>query len=110
MPGVAVGDLAGASGVMVDWEDEREKVLARGARWVSLSSERHGQLYACCSAARLTWGPVMDWGRKVPPTLGEFPRHFDGDCRSPNVGDSECESGRPRCGSKREVMQAGGGR
>lgn len=47
---------------------------------------------------------------KVPPTLGEFPRHFDGDCRSPNVGDSERESGRPRCGSKREVMQAGGGR
>lgn len=37
MPGVAVGDFAGASGVMVDWEDEREKVLARGARWVSLS-------------------------------------------------------------------------
>lgn len=33
-----VGDLAGASGVMVDWEDEREKVLARGARCVSLSS------------------------------------------------------------------------
>lgn len=46
MPGVAVGDFAGASGVMVDWEDEREKVLARGARWVSLSSERDGQLYA----------------------------------------------------------------
>jgi len=37
VPGVAVGDFAGASGVMVDWEDEREKVLARGARWVSLS-------------------------------------------------------------------------
>lgn len=33
-----VGDLAGASGVMVDWEEEREKVLARGARWVSFSS------------------------------------------------------------------------
>jgi len=26
------GDLAGASGTMVDWEEEREKVLARGAR------------------------------------------------------------------------------
>lgn len=34
----AVGDLAGASGTMVDCEEEREKVLARGARWVSLSS------------------------------------------------------------------------
>ena len=33
-----VGDLAGASGVMVDCEEEREKVFARGARWVSLSS------------------------------------------------------------------------
>ena len=36
---VALGDLAGSSEVMVDWEEEREKVLARGARWVSLSSE-----------------------------------------------------------------------
>lgn len=33
-----VGDFVSASGVMVDWEEEREKVLARGARWVSLSS------------------------------------------------------------------------
>ena len=32
------GDLAGASGVMVDCDEEREKVLARGARCVSLSS------------------------------------------------------------------------
>jgi hypothetical protein len=32
------GDLESESGVMVDWEEEREKVLARGARWVSLSS------------------------------------------------------------------------
>lgn len=39
----AVGDLAGASGVMVDCEEEREKVLARGARWVSLSSTRSQQ-------------------------------------------------------------------
>jgi hypothetical protein len=35
---VVVGDLESDSGVMVDWEEEREKVLARGARWVSLSS------------------------------------------------------------------------
>lgn len=33
-----MGDFSGASGVMVDWDEEREKVLARGARWVSLSS------------------------------------------------------------------------
>ena len=32
----AVGD--DLSGVIVDVEDEREKVFARGARWVSLSS------------------------------------------------------------------------
>ena len=37
---VVVGDLESDSGVMVDWEEEREKVLARGARWVSLSSVR----------------------------------------------------------------------
>jgi len=38
-PGVVLpdGDLTGAS-VIVDWEEEREKVLARGARCVSLSS------------------------------------------------------------------------
>ena len=37
---MAVPDVVGdfVSGTMVDWEDEREKVLARGARWVSLSS------------------------------------------------------------------------
>jgi hypothetical protein len=35
---LVVGDLESASGVMVDWEEDREKVLARGARWVSLSS------------------------------------------------------------------------
>ena len=28
----SVGDCFGASGVMVDWEEERENVLARGAR------------------------------------------------------------------------------
>ena len=33
-----VGDFSGASGTMVDWEEVREKVLARGARCVSLSS------------------------------------------------------------------------
>lgn len=40
VPEEVEGDFAGAaaSGVMVDWEEEREKVLARGARWVSLSS------------------------------------------------------------------------
>lgn len=40
MPGVGGpdGDLAGASAVMVDWEEEREKVFARGARCVSFSS------------------------------------------------------------------------
>lgn len=32
------GDFAGASVVMVDWEEDRENVLARGARCVSLSS------------------------------------------------------------------------
>ena len=32
------GDFAGASVVMVDWEEEREKVLARGARCVSFNS------------------------------------------------------------------------
>jgi hypothetical protein len=31
------GDFAGASVVMVDWEEEREKVLARGARCVSFN-------------------------------------------------------------------------
>ena len=35
---VVVGDLESASGTMVDWEVDREKVLARGARWVSFSS------------------------------------------------------------------------
>ena len=60
MPGVAVGDFAGASGVMVDWEDEREKVLARGARWVSLSSEQDGQFYARCSSACFTLGGSND--------------------------------------------------
>jgi len=41
VPGVvdADGDLAGVS-AMVDWEEDREKVLARGARCVSLSSMR----------------------------------------------------------------------
>lgn len=34
----AEGDLAGASVVMVDWDEEREKVLARGARCVSFNS------------------------------------------------------------------------
>ena len=42
---VVVGDLESDSGVMVDWEEEREKVLARGARWVSLSSVRCQLLY-----------------------------------------------------------------
>ena len=37
----ASGDFCGASGVMVDCEEEREKVLARGARCVSLSSTQH---------------------------------------------------------------------
>ena len=32
------GDFAGASAVMVDWEEEREKVLASGARCVSFNS------------------------------------------------------------------------
>jgi hypothetical protein len=32
------GDFAGASVVMVDWEEEREKVLASGARCVSFNS------------------------------------------------------------------------
>ena len=51
-------------------------------------------------------------GKEVPPTLGEFPRHFDGDDRSANVDDSESESGQLRGVSKSEVsvMQAGGGR
>lgn len=46
-PGVVEpdGDLAGASGVMVDCEEEREKVLARGARCVSLSSIFHQVSY-----------------------------------------------------------------
>lgn len=40
MEGVVVpeGDFAGASVVMVDWEEEREKVLASGARCVSFNS------------------------------------------------------------------------
>ena len=29
---VVVGDFESASGVMVDWEEDREKVLASGAR------------------------------------------------------------------------------
>ena len=42
---IVVGDLeVSDSGTMVDWDEEREKVLARGARCVSLSSrEREGQ-------------------------------------------------------------------
>ena len=40
VPGVEVpeGAFAEALSTMVDWEEEREKVLARGARCVSLSS------------------------------------------------------------------------
>jgi hypothetical protein len=34
----AEGDFADASVVMVDWEEEREKVLASGARCVSFNS------------------------------------------------------------------------
>jgi len=47
VPGV-VGpddDLTGASGVMVDCEEEREKVLARGARCVSFNSVQHQVSY-----------------------------------------------------------------
>ena len=35
-----VGDFWAESVAMVDWEEVREKVLARGPRWVSLSSEQ----------------------------------------------------------------------
>lgn len=38
MPETLGGLEESDSGTMVDWEEEREKVLARGARWVSLSS------------------------------------------------------------------------
>lgn len=44
VPGVVVVDLAGASGGIVDCEEEREKVLARGARCVSFSSVYRCQL------------------------------------------------------------------
>jgi len=50
VPGVVVaeGDFAGASLVIVDCEEEREKVLASGARCVSLSSILQGQYQIHC--------------------------------------------------------------
>ena len=48
------GDFAGASAVMVDWEEEREKVFASGARCVSFNSavcQRHNVGIECCSNA-----------------------------------------------------------
>lgn len=41
------GDLAGASCASADWDDEREKVFARGARCVSLSSVNVMELAIC---------------------------------------------------------------
>jgi hypothetical protein len=71
------GDFAGASVVMVDWEEEREKVLASGARCVSFSSvvcQRQGVKIEVMptplgiAVDRAGW----DWRRR---TLGELPRH-----------------------------------
>ena len=49
------GDFAGASVVMVDWDEEREKVFASGARCVSFNSavcQRHGGEIDCCPIQR----------------------------------------------------------
>ena len=65
---VVVGDLESASGVMVDWEEDREKVLARGARWVSLSS------ISCQPSIHSEWPlPILIQGVR---TLRQFPRHL----------------------------------
>jgi len=64
------GDFAGASGVIVDCEEDREKVLARGARCVSFSSmlgQRCEVEVECCR-------PQSERERREH-TLGEFPRH-----------------------------------
>jgi len=73
------GDFAGASVVMVDWEEDREKVLASGARCVSFNSvalsasRRRGgtEPTACGMWAR----SGQHWRRR---TLGELPGHGGG--------------------------------
>lgn len=52
----------GVSGTMVEVEDERLKVLAKGAKWVSFSS-----------ASRVSTDPRRSFG--YTRTLGEFPGH-----------------------------------
>jgi hypothetical protein len=66
---VVVGDLESDSGVMVDVEEEREKVLARGARCVSFSSI-HRQFYPHART-----GPCSN-SCVYKRTLGKFPRHL----------------------------------
>lgn len=66
---VAEGDFAGASVVMVDWEEEREKVLASGARCVSFNSvdvsaswRRRGGIEPCgCGQAQAALATTYSW-------------------------------------------------
>lgn len=58
------GDFAGASAVMVDWEEEREKVFASGARCVSFNSavcQRHDVASECCPTAGRVSKAQRDW-------------------------------------------------
>ena len=66
---VAVGDLASDSGVIVDVEEEREKVLASGARCVSFSSTLR-QSYPHARSGLSSNSCVCKH------TLRKFPRHF----------------------------------
>ena len=52
------GDFAGASAVMVDWEEDREKVLAKGARCVSFSSMLGQRSEVEIEGCRPDCGPV----------------------------------------------------
>lgn len=76
------GDFAGASAVMVDWEEEREKVFASGARCVSFNSavcQRHNVGIECWPTAGSVGRVRGQWRRH---TLGELPRHGSDGCRT----------------------------
>jgi hypothetical protein len=93
---VPEGDFAEASVAMVDWEEEREKVLASGARCVSFNSvvcQRHGveSGWCACDVGVDRWGG--HWRRR---TLGELPRHSDSVVRG-----CRCRYGKEgRCGRR----------